>query len=214
MIQYLSFYVWLVSLSITSSKSIHVAANGKILLFFMAVKLSSLHRHLFLWMPAQRTTRTLIVGSWASHCPILGLSFLIHRMGLLAPPSPLRGLLWGSKAITCESNPTIKPLHKGKVFELLKERPWFWTKLKDPVFPLTSCYQQQALGYWTQTQRHSLGPWSQQCGRMAREWVRKSEALTPLGCGSSLQNKPFLFSSPDPWEPPGKIKLKLLENTA
>ena len=35
-IQYLSFSVWFISLSITPSKSIHVAANGKISFFFNA----------------------------------------------------------------------------------------------------------------------------------------------------------------------------------
>ena len=64
-IQYLSFFVWLISLSIIFSKSIHIASNGRIsfflclsnILFCVCVyKYKYIHTHIFIYIYTHTTS--------------------------------------------------------------------------------------------------------------------------------------------------------------
>ena len=76
-IWYLSFSVWLISLSIMPSRSIHVVTNGKISFFLMAELYRShflysfihwwtlrLFPYLFLWIEARQKQTNFLVSLW------------------------------------------------------------------------------------------------------------------------------------------------------
>ena len=72
-IWYLSFYVWLTSLSVIISRSIHVAANGQISFFFMPERLKGQFWFRRAWGPESlrfyQPPGSAASGLWAFLCP-------------------------------------------------------------------------------------------------------------------------------------------------